>query len=141
MNSSEEKDDSIKAGADLLLKGWKMMNKACPECIEPLYEKKGKVVCVKCKKDYVLVDSSSELPREQGNKINQTTKTSHNHSSNGLIDFNLDNLPPALADTAKVILVKITDLKGKLQDSTDSTEIAELSSSIKSLIDTLRSLT
>jgi len=140
MNSSEEKDDSIKAGADLLLKGWKMMNKACPECIEPLYEKEGKVVCVKCKKDFVLVDSSSELPREQSNKITQTTKTPHNHTSKGLMDFNLDNLPPALADTAKVILVKITDLKGRLQDSTDSTEIAELSSSIKSLIDTLRSL-
>ena len=34
MNSSEEQNDSIAAGAELLLKGWKMLNKACPACVE-----------------------------------------------------------------------------------------------------------
>ena len=140
MNNVDEFDESIKAGADLLLKGWKMINKACPECVEPLYEKDERVVCVKCKKNYVLVDSVSEMPQKQGVKVSQTTTTTRkDSSSNSLADFDIDELPPDLADTARVILVKITDLKGRLHDATDPTEIAELSSSIKSLIDTLSS--
>ena len=57
MSPSRESEISIKAGADLLFKGWKMLNKACPVCVEPIYEKEGKVVCVKCKQEYIMVDS------------------------------------------------------------------------------------
>lgn len=138
MSPSKESDASVAAGADLLLKGWKMINKACPVCVEPLYEKDGKVVCVKCKKEYVMVDSKSEMPPTK-TAVAQQQATSSSPTNFSSYDFS--SLPPALADTAKIILVKITDLNVKLKESSDPKEIAEISSSIRSLIDSLRSLT
>ncbi len=137
MNSSEDQDDSISAGAELLLKGWKMLNKACPVCVEPLYENDGKVVCVKCKKEYILVDSKSEFPHTKTSAVKDSANSipTKDYSS-----FDFSSLPPTLADTAKIILVKITNLSAKLEQASDPKEIAEISSSIKSLVDSLRSL-
>ena len=137
MSPSRDSEISIKAGADLLLKGWKMLNKACPVCVEPLYEKEGKVVCVKCKKEYIMVDSKSEIPQSKSGEVQQTSESS------SLIDFSsydFSKLPPALADTAKTMLAKITDLNTKLKETSDPKEIGEISSTIRSLIDSLRSL-
>jgi len=138
MSPSRESELSVKAGADLLLKGWKMLNKACPECVEPLYEKDGKVVCVKCKKEYIMVDSKSELPQNKTSKVQQSTASS---SPNDFSSNDFSNLPPVLADTTKIMLAKITDLNAKLKETSDPKEIAEISSTIRSLIDSLRSLT
>ncbi len=133
--SPSEIDDSIEAGADLLLKGWKMLSKACPTCFQPLYERQGKVVCVKCKKDYVLVDSASEMP---SNKKNHTTPVAP--PSESVVSFDFTNLPPTLVNTANVMLEKINKLNARLNDATDSKEIAELSNAINSLVNSLRSL-
>ena len=137
MSPSKESDASVAAGADLLLKGWKMINKACPVCVEPLYEKDGKVVCVKCKKEYVLVDSKSEMPPTKTSEAQQPAASS---SPNNFSSYDFSSLPPALADTAKIMLEKITDLNAKLKESSDPKEIEEISSSIRSLIDSLHSL-
>ncbi|MCG3259157.1 MAG: hypothetical protein H7644_05390 [Candidatus Heimdallarchaeota archaeon] len=137
MSPSKESDDSVAAGADLLLKGWKMINKACPVCVEPLYEKDGKVVCVKCKKEYVLVDSKSEMPPTKTSEVQQPAE---NSSPNNFSSYDFSSLPPALADTAKIMLEKITDLNAKLKETSDPKEISSISSSIRSLIDSLRSL-
>ena len=137
MSPSRDSEISIKAGADLLLKGWKMLNKACPVCVEPLYEKEGKVVCVKCKKEYIMVDSKSEITQSKSAEFQQPSESS------SLIDFStydFSKLPPALADTAKTMLAKITDLNAKLKETSDPKEIGEISSTIRSLIDSLRSL-
>ena len=138
MNSDKKQDDSVAAGADLLLKGWKMLNKACPTCVEPLYEKDNKVVCVKCKKEYVLIDSKSDLPKNKQKETKQPVGTS---TTNNFSSFDFSSLPPTLSNTAKIMMVKITDLNARLEQSTDPKEIAEISSSIRSLIDSLRSLT
>ncbi|TET74558.1 MAG: hypothetical protein E3J43_09710 [Candidatus Heimdallarchaeota archaeon] len=137
MSPSKESDASVAAGADLLLKGWKMINKACPVCVEPLYEKDGKVVCVKCKKEYVLVDSKSDMPVTKTSGAQQQAASS---SPNNFSSYDFSSLPPALADTAKIMLEKITDLNAKLKESSDPKEIEEISSSIRSLIDSLHSL-
>lgn len=137
MSPSKESDASVAAGADLLLKGWKMINKACPVCVEPLYEKDGKVVCVKCKKEYVLVDSKSEMPPTKTLEVQQSAASS---SPNNFSSYDFSSLPPALADTAKIMLEKITDLNAKLKESSDPKEIEKISSSIRSLIDSLHSL-
>lgn len=139
MNKSNDSDASIKAGADLLLKGWKMLNKACPDCIEPLYEKEGKIVCVKCKKEYVMVDSPSKLPQHaQPSQIQQPSQTSSLPKSVSSFDFS--SLPSTLADSAKIMLHKISELNAKLKETSDPKEIADLSTSIRSLVDSLRSL-
>ena len=134
--SPSETDESVKAGADLLLKGWKMMNKACPTCFQPLYEKQGKVVCVNCKKDYVLVDSTSDIP---------TSKKDHSPStpepSESIDSYDFSKLPPALVETAKIMLGKISKLNAKLDEATDPKEITELSNAISSLVESIRSLT
>jgi uncharacterized Zn finger protein (UPF0148 family) len=137
MSPSKESDTSVAAGADLLLKGWKMINKACPVCVEPLYEKDGKVVCVKCKKEYVLVDSKSEMPPTKTSEVQQPVASS---SPNNFSLYDFSSLPPALADTAKIMLEKITDLNAKLKETSNPKEISSISSSIRSLIDSLRSL-
>jgi uncharacterized Zn finger protein (UPF0148 family) len=140
MNKSNDSDASIKAGADLLLKGWKMLNKACPDCMEPLYEKEGKIVCVKCKKNYVMVDSPTDLPQQsQPNQIQQSSQSSALPKSVSSFDFS--SLPDTLADSAKIMLHKISELNTRLRETTDPKEIAELSTSIRSLVDSLRSLT
>jgi uncharacterized Zn finger protein (UPF0148 family) len=130
-----EKDDSVKAGADLLLKGWKMLNKACPTCFEPLYEREGKVVCVNCKKDYVLVDSTSKIPSKMQAKTNLETQ-----QSDSLDSFDFSNLPPTLVDTAKIMLEKINKLNAELNEATDPKKIEELSGAISSLVKSLKSL-
>ena len=131
-----ENDESIKAGADLLLKGWKMLNKACPTCFQPLYERQGKVVCVNCKKDYILVDSASEIPSEGREK-----SVSKSQPPNSIDSYDFTNLPPALVDTAKIMLEKISKLNSKLNEATDPKEIADLSNAIDSLAKSFRSLT
>ncbi len=141
MCPSKDSDASIKAGADLLLKGWKMLNKACPDCIEPLYERDGRVVCVHCKKQYVMVDSTAEIPqKDQSNQVQNISQQSP-HLPKSMSSFDFSSLPSALADSAKIMLHKITDLNVRLKESTDPKEIVELSSSIRSLVDSLRSLT
>ena len=140
MNKSNDSEESIRAGADLLLKGWVMMNKACPDCMEPLYEKEGKVVCVKCKKQYIMVDSVADIPKKNQTSVAQSNQTSSADLPNSVSLFDFSSLPPALVDTAKTMMHKISDLNARLKETTDPKEIGELSSSIRSLVDSLRSL-
>ncbi|MHA1953678.1 MAG: Sjogren's syndrome/scleroderma autoantigen 1 family protein [Candidatus Heimdallarchaeaceae archaeon] len=135
--SPPENDDYIEAGADLLLKGWKMLNKACPTCFQPLYEQQGEVVCVKCKKDYVLVDSISQIPPAQNKQAKGETSST---LPNSIKSFDFSKLPLELKDTAKTLIEKINVLNNQLKESTDPNEIAELSSAINSLVNSLRSL-
>lgn len=141
MCPSDDPDSSIKAGADLLLKGWKMLNKACPDCIEPLYEKDGKVVCVKCKKQYIMVDSVADLPQKIQSSQIQNIPQQSSILPKSISSFDFSSLPSALADSAKIMLDKISELNSRLKESNDPKEIAELSSSIHSLVNSLRSLT
>jgi uncharacterized Zn finger protein (UPF0148 family) len=136
--SPPEEEDYIEAGADLLLKGWKMLSKACPTCFQPLYERQGKVVCVKCKKDYILVDSLSEIPSAQRTQDNVSASSTLPDS---IKSFNFSNIPPELEDTAKTMIEKINVLNKQLKESTDPKEITELSNAINSLVASLRSLT
>ena len=141
MNKSTDSDDSIKAGADLLLKGWKMLNKACPDCFEPLYEKDGKVVCVQCKKQYVMVDSPADIPQKNQSQQAQNVQTPSNALPKSVSSFDFSSLPPALVDSAKIMLGKISELNARLKETSDPSEIADISSSISSLVNSLRSLT
>jgi uncharacterized Zn finger protein (UPF0148 family) len=138
MNPSKS-DDSVKAGADLLLKGWTMLNKACPSCVEPLYEKEGKVVCVKCKKQYIMLDSKTDFPKDQEKDL---SKEKPNSISQRIpTSFDISSLPPELAESAKIVLEKISVLSERLKSETDLKAITEISKSIKSLTDSLRSFT
>ncbi len=144
MSPSNDSDEQVKIGADLLLKGWVMLSRACPTCYQPLYKKQDRVICVKCKLDYVLVDSPSKIPKLQ--KENAQKKVTPAPSSNSslqsnLSSFDFSSLPPALVDTAKILLEKIETLNVQLKETTNPKEITAISNSIRSLVDSLRSLT
>ena len=144
MSPSENVDEQVKIGADLLLKGWTMLNRACPTCYQPLYKKDNRVICVKCKQDYILVDSPSEIPKQQQNKnqeISTQTKTNNLSDKNDFSSYDFSALPPALKDTAKILMDKISTLNVQLKEATDPVEITNISNSIRSLVDSLHSLT
>jgi uncharacterized Zn finger protein (UPF0148 family) len=144
MPPSNDSEEQVKIGADLLLKGWVMLNRACPTCYLPLYKKQDRVVCVKCKQDYVLVDSPSEIPQQQRNNALQkviSAPSSNSSPQSNLSSFDFSSLPPALVDTAKILLEKIEILNVQLKETTDPKEITDISNSIRSLVDSLRSLT
>ena len=123
-------DDYIKAGAELLLKGAKMINKSCPTCFSPLYEYNKKIYCVKCKQEYVLVDSPSQMPNQQFSAPSRSSNT-------------VSQSPPSssvLSETAKVLQEKIAALNSELRVATDPQKIAEITTVIKNLVETLKSL-
>ncbi|MBY9000123.1 MAG: hypothetical protein KGD64_04355 [Candidatus Heimdallarchaeota archaeon] len=143
MSPSKDADEQVKIGSDLLLKGWVMLNRACPTCYQPLYEKNDRVICVKCKQDYVLVDSPSEIPHTQTSKVPEKVLPSSSSSSTlppSISSFDFSSLPPALVETAKIFLEKISSLNELLKEATDPKEITELSNAIHSIVDSLRSL-
>ena len=144
MSPSKDADEQVKIGADLLLKGWIMLNRACPTCYLPLYKKQDRVVCVKCKQDYVLVDSPSEIPQQQRKDAQEKVSlapSSNSSLQSNLSSFDFSSLPPALVDTAKILLEKIEALNVQLKETIDPKEITYISNSIHSLVDSLRSLT
>jgi len=57
-----KKPDEIMA--DYLLKGGKMLSKACPACGSPLFEYKGETLCVVCAERGV--ESTEEPPEQAG---------------------------------------------------------------------------
>jgi len=143
MSPSDDSDEQVKIGADLLLKGWVMLNRACPTCYQPLYQKQDRIICVKCKQDYILVNSPSEIPQQQRKEAqDKATPASTSNSSlqSNLSAFDFSSLPPTLVDTAKILLEKIENLNIQLKETTDPIEITEISNSIRSLVDSLHSL-
>ncbi|MCE7740425.1 MAG: hypothetical protein GPJ50_13700, partial [Candidatus Heimdallarchaeota archaeon] len=73
-------------------------------------------------------------------KTSEAQQPAASSSPNNFSSYDFSSLPPALADTAKIMLEKITDLNAKLKESSDPKEIEKISSSIRSLIDSLHSL-
>ncbi|MCK4895244.1 MAG: hypothetical protein KAS47_00420, partial [Candidatus Heimdallarchaeota archaeon] len=113
-------------------------------CYQPLYKKQDRVVCVKCKQDYILVDSPSEIPQQQRKDTQQkvaSAPSSNSSLQSNLSSFDFSSLPPALVNTAKILLEKIETLNIQLKETTDPKEITDISNSIRSLVDSLRSLT
>ncbi|MHA1686361.1 MAG: Sjogren's syndrome/scleroderma autoantigen 1 family protein [Candidatus Heimdallarchaeaceae archaeon] len=145
MDKTTISDDSIKAGAEILLKGGVMLNKACPTCKSPLYKYQGKIICVNCKKQYVLVDDISDIQRDKKLSEEQTIETksqmkptetssissNKNRVSENIVDFNL---------TLNVLKTKLADLTTILNNETDPTKIAEIAKAIKEINNAIRDL-
>lgn len=143
MDKTTISDDSIKAGAEILLKGGVMLNKACPTCKSPLYKYQGKIICVNCKKQYVLVDdmTDAQVEKQQSEEQSVTAKTQikssasnipaeKSHSSD-IIGFDL---------TVNVLKSKLADLTNLLNAETDPTKIAEIARAIKEITNAIRGL-
>lgn len=142
MSEKERSDEHVKAGADLLLKGAEMLNKACPQCRSPLYKYKERIICPSCKKNYKFVETSEELEQikmaqkhQQSNlnpnDIQSSRETSRNHAIISSASFE---------QTAKILQKKIQQINDKLETSVDPNEIKELSEALNSLIKTLKQL-
>ncbi len=143
-NPSITNDEVIRAGAEILLKGGVMLNKACPDCFSPLYKLQGKTLCVKCKKHLILVDTEQEIPKSSSPTASSSAlpQTDSSYIKTQKIPFSYDfsNLPPELLETASILLVKLSELNNKLKETSSPDEISQLSSSIRSIIESLQTL-
>ncbi|MCK4845556.1 MAG: hypothetical protein KAS95_07770 [Candidatus Heimdallarchaeota archaeon] len=137
-------DEVIRAGAEILLKGGVMLSKACPDCFSPLYKIQGKTLCVKCKKHFILVDTEQEMPKSSSPPALSSAlpQTDSSYTKTQKIPFSYDfsNLPPELSETASILLVKLSELNKKLKETSNPEEISQLSSSIRSIIESLQAL-
>ena len=143
-NPSITEDEVIRAGAEILLKGGVMLSKACPDCFSPLYKLQGKTLCVKCKKHFILVDTEQEMTKSSSPPVSSSAlpQTDSSYIKTQKIPFSYDfsNLPPELSETASILLVKLSELNKKLKETSSPEEISQLSSSIRSIIESLRTL-
>ena len=140
MSPAKDSDDPIKIGADLLLKGWVMLNKACPKCYQPLYKKEGRVVCVKCKQDYIITDSPTDLNRKKEEEVANAKSQATQPLSTKSNLFDFSSLPPALVESAKTLMEKLSILNTRLKETSDPKEIAEISNSIRAIVESLRTM-
>lgn len=143
-NPSITNDDVIRAGAEILLKGGVMLSKACPDCFSPLYKLQGKTLCVKCKKHFILVNTEQEMtksssPPASSSAIPQTV-SSNIKTQKIPFSYDFSNLPPELSETASILLVKLSELNKKLKETSSPEEISQLSSSVRSIIESLQTL-
>lgn len=143
-NPSITNDDVIRAGAEILLKGGVMLSKACPDCFSPLYKLQGKTLCVKCKKHFILVNTEQEItksssPPASSSAIPQTV-SSNIKTQKIPFSYDFSNLPPELSETASILLVKLSELNKKLKETSSPEEISQLSSSVRSIIESLQTL-
>ena len=60
----DQNKKATKAMGDLLLKGWKMLDKSCAPCSFPIMQsKKGALLCCNCNKDYSKPEESKSKPQ------------------------------------------------------------------------------
>lgn len=146
MDKSEEPYDPIKAGAEILLKGGTMLNKACPTCKSPLYKYQGKILCVKCRKQYILVDdatnpeiakklASQQFPSEQSQSTSQSSIDIEQKAqqTGNVISVNLN-------PTISILTKKLENLTQNLENETDPEKIIELTKAIKEIGTAIREL-
>lgn len=143
-NPSIANDEVIRAGAEILLKGGVMLSKACPDCFSPLYKLQDKTLCVKCKKHFILVDAEQEIPKPSSPPASSTalpqTDSSYIKMQKTPFSYDFSNLPPELSETASILLAKLSELNKKLKETSSPEEISQLSSSIRSILESLQTL-
>lgn len=143
-NPSITNDEVIRAGAEILLKGGVMLSKACPDCFSPLYKLQGKTLCVKCKKHFILVDTEQEISKSSSPPASSSalpqTDSSYIKMQKTPFSYDFSNLPPELSETASILLDKLSELNKKLKETSSPEEISQLSSSVRSIIESLQTL-
>ncbi|NHJ48467.1 MAG: hypothetical protein FK733_11845 [Asgard group archaeon] len=119
-STKKDEDAGIKALAEALRAGGKLLSLSCPICAYPLIEIDGKKFCKICDNEVVVYKDESELSKEQLRALKQDTK--------------VDSL------MSKTINDKIESLRKKIEQSDNPDEIIKLSEAIEKLHNTLKSL-
>jgi uncharacterized Zn finger protein (UPF0148 family) len=115
-----DEDEGIKALAEALRAGGKLLSLSCPICAYPLIEIDGKKFCKICNNEVVVYKDESELSAEQLKALKQDNKTE--------------------SPMTKTISTKIETLRKKIEETDDPDEIIKLSEAIEKLHNTLKSL-
>ncbi len=140
---STKPDNSIKRGASILLKGGRMLSKSCPYCSSPLFEIDGKVICVNCEKEFVLVNSKRELKEITERDVQLPNDEQMIKKEASTISKQLDSKlgvtnNPVLKVTSSVIKSKLGQLNSLLEHEIDPRKIKELAEAIKYLVEALK---
>jgi uncharacterized Zn finger protein (UPF0148 family) len=105
-----EEEDKYKRAAELLLKGAKMLNIACPVCNDPIYElTDGKLFCSTCQKNII---KSKPIQTNDENEVNMNTHPIIQKKLNDLLliledEINLDKITEIVNLLEKLSKLKI----------------------------------
>lgn len=117
-NKNFEESKYFKEISKLLLTGATMMAESCPDCNVPLFKKKDKIFCPKCKKQAIYTSTENEAKEiEQKYSFSETQAT--------------------LQD---ILTGKMNFLAQKIASSEDIPEIREILNLIKEIIEVLQNL-
>lgn len=73
------KDDAKKM-ANLLRTGYKMLNKSCPVCNNPIFQdKNNKMFCPICNREVLIVNNENFIPKDKIDETNRFSKISNNY--------------------------------------------------------------
>ena len=111
-----DRDANIKKMANLLREGATMLPETCPDDKVPIFRlKTGEMICPVCNRRVIIVKSTEEEKKAERDQAKSATAS----------------------DLENTIMVKIADLKEKMEKSEDPDEIEKLSKTLSSLYETL----
>ncbi len=138
MSSLSKKDNHIKKGAEILLKGGKMLDKACPNCSLPLYQYKNSVMCVQCEQDYQFITTTKNKIEFDEKTAFTTNATNVAFRSNKQV---LSEPPPAfIVESEQILSEKIRYINKLLKETFELEKINELTVVLKTLVTTWKKL-
>jgi uncharacterized Zn finger protein (UPF0148 family) len=116
--------------AELLRKGYTMLNLSCPICKNPIFKsKKEEMFCPSCNREVVLVDNISNAKKEKNNLNKpENEKEGSKFRNNTITDFSL---------LEKIIINKIIWLTNLIKDENQLEIIEKQLDLIKKLLDIL----
>jgi len=101
--------------ASLLRDGHTLLSESCPQCNSPLFKlKSGEIYCGVCDKKVIIIKDDSQIDLIYQNKI--------------------------LADTTKIIIMKIKELHQKIDLEKDIDELYKLTRILLNYLDSLEKL-
>jgi uncharacterized Zn finger protein (UPF0148 family) len=104
----------IKRMADLLLQGTTLTELSCPACFSPLFRlKDGTLWCAKCEKKVIVVKEGEEAEKAAG---------------------------AAMDKLEAILLSKVQDIQGKIQQTEDMDELQKLSTALSELLSNLEKI-
>ena len=121
---SEKNDKGIARAAEWLLKGAKMLQRACPQCEAPLYLlKDNKVYCATCETQVVILGPNDPVPPE----FEQSSQEKSFSSSE-------------MSQAEKVLSKKLLKLTEDLDEADDVDDIIKLTEAIEKITGALKKL-
>ncbi len=127
-------EPALKRAAQLMLKGAKMLDVACPQCSAPLYQKDDKLLCANCNREIRVENedktgSSQEMNSQEEDEKGQRTRATTRKPATGRTKGTSSQFDAV----RKILSRKINGLAEEIDNARDPDEIARLAEAISHL--------